>query len=414
MTDLFDLDLVEDLKADVTALPIGWPADGLKPHPFAALNRMMTPEEFQGLKASIGASGQREKIVMFEDKILDGRNRYLAGIPLGRFAANVDWRTHPDFIEFGGKGWDPDRGTEALSFVWDMEVRRHRSARDTALAAARYLRFIAELKPEFPEGKTAKLRLPSQADMAKRYGISERLINSAVVLLERAEPEVIAAVEGGKLSLSDAADVVTKLDKVEQRIIAENPDRKTVKRAVKAAKPKVSRQAALDLPAPISRTVLAVFAKVVLKEAAKVAEKHGKPGASMSADAVLTAARKNGLIETSGNGFTPAMLLALGELRDMPETKPEKPRAEPPQGPSKQVKLDEAYAAEVVLAKFRFGKHTQKTAEPIVRAAEAAGIKLSIVAADIGHSRETIGGWRRRLGLQKTGRRAFEPVGATA
>jgi hypothetical protein len=72
-----------------------------------------------------------------------------------------------------------------------MEVRRHRSAKDTALAAARYLRFIAQLRPETPDAKTAKLRLPSQADLAKRHGISERLVNSAMVLLDRAEPEVV-------------------------------------------------------------------------------------------------------------------------------------------------------------------------------------------------------------------------------
>lgn len=321
-------------QEDMTAPPPGWPEGGLQPHPFAALNRMMIPAEHAELKASIAANGLRERIVMFEDKILDGRNRFLICVELGRFPANVDFRNHPDFIVFGSDRWDRDRGDDALSFVWDMDVRRHRSAKDTALAAARYLRFLSQLKPEpLPGsgpgqplyGKTAKLRLPTQADIARRHGISERLVHSALNLLERAEPEVIQAVEEDRLSLTDAAEVVSRLEPEEQRFIAAAPDRKAGKAKVRAAAKKKPAPAP-ELPAPTSRAELANFAEVVINEAHRVAKAHVGRGASMSADMVLNIARNLMLIERGDEfGFTRPMLLALGKLRDMPETSPPKP-----------------------------------------------------------------------------------------
>ena len=346
MSDLLSL-FPETERADIGALiapathddplPPLWPANGIPPHPFSTLNRMMSADEGRELRADIAARGLMERIVIFQDKILDGRNRYLECVALGLFPANVDWRTHPAFVEFGGRGWDSDKGSDALGYVWSQEVRRHMSAKDLALRAARYMRFLAQLQPEFPEGKTAKLRLPTQEQISKRYGISERLVHSAMVLLDRAEPEVVAAVEGGKLALSDAADVVSKLEPEEQKQIAAVPDRKAAKAAVKAAKPKASKAPpAPELPSPLSRTALATFAEEVVHLALAAAKKHKGPGASISADAILDFAVKHDITEggAKGHGFTRQMLLALGQLRDnLPASAP-KPEKEPATGPT--------------------------------------------------------------------------------
>lgn len=550
MNDLFSRSDLDDARFELAkaaeALPEGWPSDGLRPHPYAGINRMMTPSERTDLRLSIEASGLREKIVMLEGWILDGRNRYLECVATGRFAAHVDWRTHPDFIEFGGPKWDPSRGTDPLSFVWDMDVRRHRAAKDVALAAARFLRFADALHVNAGSGPgQPRAKLPTQAEMAKRYGISERLINSASVLIDRATPELVQAVDEDKVSLTDAAEL-SKLDKVEQRIIAENPDRKSAKAAVKVAKankpkkkgnagsgPGQPRDQQLPLIEPVGRKELAEFAEHVIGLAQAAAKKHGGPGASISADKIIGFAQGAKLIE--GEGFSRALLLALGKLRDFeakPSPKPTHvgqslPPAPPlgqqvdfpilglPKGhsaafaifheaddtyshslehswpttggggpftgayPSYEVAIGAAAGAifdrlnmlaekggslvsersiaaarkgmayidaqlaewgiEKLAADFRQwqtpsrygqaeqnsldaqdnknaalnayrvalsagaehrGKHTLKTAEPIIRAADTARVKVQQVADDMGHPKGTVGGWRNKLQLQ--------------
>ena len=50
----------------------------MKFHPLANLFPMMSDEEFKALVQDIGEHGQVEPIIIYEDKILDGRNRYKA------------------------------------------------------------------------------------------------------------------------------------------------------------------------------------------------------------------------------------------------------------------------------------------------------------------------------------------------
>lgn len=47
-------------------------------HPKAEVFELMSPKELNALGASIERNGQRDPIELFESKILEGRNRYLA------------------------------------------------------------------------------------------------------------------------------------------------------------------------------------------------------------------------------------------------------------------------------------------------------------------------------------------------
>jgi hypothetical protein len=76
-------------------------------HPLANIFPLMTGKDFDELVKSIKLNGLRESIVIFEDKILDGRNRARACE-----AAGVE----PRFTPF--------RGEDPTSFVIDMNVRR--------------------------------------------------------------------------------------------------------------------------------------------------------------------------------------------------------------------------------------------------------------------------------------------------
>jgi ParB-like chromosome segregation protein Spo0J len=92
-------------------------------HPLANAFPLLEGAEFDELVASIRARGQLEKIIVFEDRILDGRNRYRACL-----AAGVE----PHSEDFEGTF------EEARDLVIDANLRRrHLDASQRALIAAR-------------------------------------------------------------------------------------------------------------------------------------------------------------------------------------------------------------------------------------------------------------------------------------
>ena len=80
----------------------------------------MNASEFDGLKADIKIRGLRVPIIIFEDTILDGRNRYLACKALGVTPMLVDY-----------EGDDPLNDVIA----WNL-TRRHLNESQRAMVAA--------------------------------------------------------------------------------------------------------------------------------------------------------------------------------------------------------------------------------------------------------------------------------------
>ena len=54
-----------------------------QPHPHSEIFPLMEGDEFDGLVESIAKHGLLEPIVLYEGKILDGRNRYRAAREVG-------------------------------------------------------------------------------------------------------------------------------------------------------------------------------------------------------------------------------------------------------------------------------------------------------------------------------------------
>lgn len=167
----------------------------LENHPLADLFPMMLDDELAGLKASIDEVGQEEPIVLFDGKILDGRNRYKVCIELG---------LEPETVDF----W----GDDPVDFIIRKNLhRRHLSTNQRAVLGAK----LATMKQGRPADNPAKLPVLTQPQAATVANISERSIRQAVVVLEKGIPELQKAVQEDRIAISVAAEVAL-LDQASQ------------------------------------------------------------------------------------------------------------------------------------------------------------------------------------------------------
>lgn len=179
-----------------------------EPHPVSELFPMMDNVALAGLIRDIKANGLQEPIVLWEGKILDGRNRLKACERAG---------VEPQFREL----------TECVSpliYVVSANIhRRHMSVSQRAMIGALIKKHLQEEARKHREAarvqKTSEqmAKLPSgdgcgpSRDIAARaVGVSGRTVESALQLLRAATPEVVETVRAGKMSVSRAAKLATE------------------------------------------------------------------------------------------------------------------------------------------------------------------------------------------------------------
>src|SRR5262249_19579157 len=150
--------------------------------------------------------GLHEPIVVYEDKILDGRNRYRACL-----AAGID----PTFTAYTGD--DP------VAYVVSLNLhRRPLNESQRARVAARLAALkVGHNQPNegLPIGRSSEL-----------LNVGERTVARAREVQEHGTPELVSVVERGAVSVSAAADVAT-LPAQEQREIVARGERKILRAA---------------------------------------------------------------------------------------------------------------------------------------------------------------------------------------
>jgi len=173
-------------------------------HPLADLFPLMGEAELKELAQDIrGPGGLRSAITLFEGKILDGRNRYLAC----RIAC-----VEPRYEEWKGPG-------SALGWVISVNLhRRHLDESQRALIGARAKAlFEEEARRRQAHGGTAPGRtlganLPEASrrardDAAKLVNVSPRSVEAASRVIADGTPALVRAVETGELAVSRAAKI---------------------------------------------------------------------------------------------------------------------------------------------------------------------------------------------------------------
>src|SRR5215471_15372394 len=166
-------------------------------HPLADIFPLVEGAEFDELVADIREHGLHEPIVVFEDKILDGRNRYRACE-----AAGIE----PTFRLF--------MGDDPLAYVISANLkRRHLDESQRAMVAAKFATLKDGQRADLVEG----LPIGRASDM---LNVGERSVARARELQEHGTPELVSAVERGAISVSSAADVATLPVQEQREIVA--------------------------------------------------------------------------------------------------------------------------------------------------------------------------------------------------
>jgi uncharacterized small protein (DUF1192 family) len=169
-------------------------------HPLSAACGEMDPDEFIALQESVGRRGPTRKIILFEDKILDGWHLYKA-------AAGME--VEVAFETFFGDA------NAAEEFVWDIHgARRNWSKSQRATVKAVLLAQKAALGAGSKETLT---------DAAHETNVSQRTMEQAAAVVRRATPDVIKALVDGDVSLKRAEQISTLPKKEQDKAMREPP-----------------------------------------------------------------------------------------------------------------------------------------------------------------------------------------------
>ena len=155
-------------------------------HPIADTFPLLDAESagFKALVEDIKENRQHDSVILYEGKILDGRNRYRACQLIG---IDVQTRDYP--------------GIDPIGFVLSVNLhRRHLTASQRCLVAAKLATFTHG-------GDRSKGPLGGLTDaaVAKLLSVGERSVTRARAVLSNGDPSAIAAVEQGTKSITEAA-----------------------------------------------------------------------------------------------------------------------------------------------------------------------------------------------------------------
>ena len=181
-------------------------------HPAADAFPLIEGPEFDELVADIRTNGLREPIWYWldpggkrgsEQLILDGRNRLRACLK-----GNVK----PEFRQYRGK--DP------VAFVISLNLhRRHLNESQRGMIAAR----LESVRHGGDRSKTP-IGVLNRKDASHQLNVGERTVTRARAVLEKAVPEIVKAVDTGRMSVA-AANEVIKLTAGKQRELAKRVEK---------------------------------------------------------------------------------------------------------------------------------------------------------------------------------------------
>lgn len=176
-------------------------------HEYANLFPMMSAEEMDALRKDMRENGYRSEypILLYEGKILDGRNRYTAATAEGIEPIYGD---HQD--------------GDALQFVISANLhRRHLDATQRGVVASRLANMQCgdtayNLKNIDSANLQSRENLTSQSEAAEMLNVSPRIV-ATVKKIEREAPDLLPKMESGKMTAHAAEKEVRRREIVAER-----------------------------------------------------------------------------------------------------------------------------------------------------------------------------------------------------
>jgi N6-adenosine-specific RNA methylase IME4 len=205
-------------------------------HPLAAMFPLLDGAAFDELVKDIRARGLVEPIWRYEGMVLDGRNRYRACAVAGVEPRYRDWH-----------------GDDPIAFVISLNLkRRHLDESQRAMVAVKIATMRQGERTDLQP--SAKLPKVSQAEAGSLVNVSERSIRSAVQVRETGVPELVAAVEQGRLAVSAAAAVAKEPVEHQRHVVEMVAAGMRPMEAMRRAR--IDRQLKLVTPAGKFRTIV--------------------------------------------------------------------------------------------------------------------------------------------------------------
>lgn len=185
-------------------------------HPAAELFPVMDEAAFAALVADIAAHGQREPILVLDGQVIDGRHRLRACEQLG---------LEPLVRQVSADDGDP------FGLVVSLNLhRRHLSEGQRAIIAAR----LATLPHGRPDAN-AQICAFTQDEAAQHLKVSRRTVQHARAVLDHGIDELQAAVKGGEISVSAAAELSRLPADTQREVLTKTPEEiRAIAREVKA------------------------------------------------------------------------------------------------------------------------------------------------------------------------------------
>jgi hypothetical protein len=174
---------------------------------FKKLIPALSGDEFSQLEANILHDGIREPLVVWNDILIDGHNRYEIATKHG--------------IEYETQSMDFASRDEAIRWIiLNQFGRRNLSAYDRSILALRLKPIIAvQAKEKQAESggavpqKSAKPPIETRKELAKVAGVSHDTISKVEKIQQQATPEIKEAVKSGEMSINQAYQATRREEK---------------------------------------------------------------------------------------------------------------------------------------------------------------------------------------------------------